>query len=96
MCLLHKLGKKCVLDLADPERNRNFRYAGKKGLSGKAFRQFPVERTYTEEQFLQAFERCRRSGLSLSVDQGVLWGERPEEHRSGGVLQTEFQKTNLE
>ncbi len=43
--------------IADPGMDRNFRHAGKKGLPGKTVRTFPVERTYTEQQFLQAFER---------------------------------------
>ncbi len=51
--------------IADREMDRNFSYAGKKGLPGKAVRQFPVERPSTEEQFLQAFKRSIGSIFSL-------------------------------
>ncbi len=77
-----------MLIIADPRIDRNFRYAGKKGLPGKAVREFPDERTDTEQQFLQEVERRHRPGFPLSPYQGLLWGERPEEHRPGGVLQT--------
>ena len=61
--------------IADRRIDRNFRYAGKKGLPGKAFRHFPVERTHTSERFLQEVERCDRPALSLSPNQRLLWGE---------------------
>ena len=38
--------------IADREIDRNFRYAGKEGLPGKAVRELPAQRTYTKGQFL--------------------------------------------
>ena len=76
--------------IADRDRDRNFRYAGKKGLSREIVRPFPIERTYSKEQFLQAIESGVGPWFPLSPYQGVLWGKRPKEHRPRGVLQTMF------
>ncbi len=76
--------------IADRRSDRNFSHAGKKGLPRKAVREFPVERTHTEEQFLQEDERCIGPGLPLSPYQGTLWRERAEEHRPRGIFQTLF------
>ncbi len=65
-------------------------HARQERVSRKAVREFPVERTGTGEQFLQAFKRSIGFGLSLRSDQAILWGERPEEHRPGGFLQAVF------
>ena len=43
--------------IANRDNDRNFRYAGKKGVSGKAVRTISTERTHPQEQFLPAFER---------------------------------------
>ena len=67
--------------IADLDNDRNFRYEGKEGLPGKTVRQFPAERTDPQGQFLQAFESCTGTGLSLPGYQGVLWvneGQTPE------------------
>ena len=61
--------------IADRDKDRNFRNAGKKGLSGKTVRPFQVERTRTKEQFPQAFESGVGPRFSLSPYQGVIWEE---------------------
>lgn len=65
--------KKVVVIIADRVNDRNFRYAGKKGLPRETVHQFPVERTDTGEQFLQALERSARPSVPLSAYQGILW-----------------------
>ena len=67
-----QVSQKRVFDLADRRKDRNFRYAGQERLSRKAVRTIPVERTDSEEQFLQVFKRGGRPRFSLSTYQGVL------------------------
>ena len=43
LCLLHKLAKKSVMIIVDRRIDRNFSYARKKVLSGKAFQPVPAQ-----------------------------------------------------
>ena len=61
--------------IADREIDRNFRYAGKKGLPGGALQRFPAERSSAGTQFLPSVEGCRRPLVTVSTDQGILRGE---------------------
>jgi len=76
LCLLHKLAKKRVVIIADRGMDRNFRYARQERLSRKAVRPFSTERPYPRDEFLPAIKRGVGSGLPVSIDQGLLWGEK--------------------
>ena len=73
--------------IADREMDRNFRYARQERLSRKTVRPFSTEQPYPRDEFLPAIKRGVGSGLPVSIDQGILWGKWPEEHRPCGVLQ---------
>src|SRR6056297_701336 len=70
--------------------DRNFRYARQERLSRKTVRSFSTERPYPRDEFLPVMKRGVGSGLPVSIDQVLLWGERAKEHRPCRVLQVVF------
>ena len=75
------------MSIANLQMDRNFRYARQERLSRKTVRPFSTERPYPRDEFLPAIKKGVGSGLPVSIDRLLLWGERAKEHRPCGVIQ---------